>query len=431
MAQTGYTPISLYYTTTAAAVPVNTNLVNGELAINITDGKLYYKNNSGVVTLLAGATSGPAGGSNTQVQYNSSGVLAGSSALTWDGTTLAATKFSGALNGTVGATTPSTGAFTTLSSTLDATIYGLTVGRGAGAVSTNTAVGSSALNANTTASNNTAVGYQAGYSNSTATGNSFFGQQAGYSATTSGYNTVIGQGAGYSLTTGAFAWNVLVGSSAGRLLTTGVGNTFVGGNSTAQLGAGFYVTTGSANVILGGYSGSAAPISATGSNYVVLSDGDGNIVASSKTAQTFALQGGTLSAGTGIAFPATQSASTDANTLDDYEEGTWTPTFVSLTVVNGTGGATYSGTYTKIGRVVFWTATITVTGTCTTASVAGTTNISNLPFQVLGSNSFLTACDGTPNSLGVGQNQGGSLVAYIPTWTARNAQIFLSGQYNY
>ena len=53
MAATGYTPISLYYSTTAAAVPVNTNLVNGELAINITDGKLYYKDNSGVVKLLA------------------------------------------------------------------------------------------------------------------------------------------------------------------------------------------------------------------------------------------------------------------------------------------------------------------------------------------------------------------------------------------
>lgn len=53
MAQSGYTPISLYYTTTATAVPVNTNLVNGELAINITDGKLYYKDNTGTVKLLA------------------------------------------------------------------------------------------------------------------------------------------------------------------------------------------------------------------------------------------------------------------------------------------------------------------------------------------------------------------------------------------
>ena len=165
MAQSGYTPISLYYTITAAAVPTAGNLVAGELALNTNDGKLYYKNSSGVVTLLAGATAGPAGGSNTQVQFNSSGALAGSAnltfngttltaagfsgpisgvvtstsitdsgltsgrvtyastgglladsaALTWDGTTLAATKFSGALNGTVGATTPSTGAFTTVS----------------------------------------------------------------------------------------------------------------------------------------------------------------------------------------------------------------------------------------------------------------------------------------------------------------------------
>jgi hypothetical protein len=53
MAATNFTPISLYYTTTAAAAPSAGNLVNGELAINITDGKLYYKDNAGVVQLLA------------------------------------------------------------------------------------------------------------------------------------------------------------------------------------------------------------------------------------------------------------------------------------------------------------------------------------------------------------------------------------------
>jgi hypothetical protein len=57
MAQAGYTPISLYYSTTAAAAPTAGNLVQGELAINITDGKLYYENNAGVVTLLASASS--------------------------------------------------------------------------------------------------------------------------------------------------------------------------------------------------------------------------------------------------------------------------------------------------------------------------------------------------------------------------------------
>lgn len=53
MAQSGYTPISLYYSTTASAAPTSGNLVNGELAINITDGKLYYKDNTGTVKLLA------------------------------------------------------------------------------------------------------------------------------------------------------------------------------------------------------------------------------------------------------------------------------------------------------------------------------------------------------------------------------------------
>lgn len=53
MAQAGYTPISLYYSTTAAATPTAGNLVAGELALNTNDGKLYFKNSSGVVTLLA------------------------------------------------------------------------------------------------------------------------------------------------------------------------------------------------------------------------------------------------------------------------------------------------------------------------------------------------------------------------------------------
>jgi hypothetical protein len=52
MAQAGYTPIQLYYSTTASAVPTAGNLADGELALNITDGKLYYKD-GGTVKLLA------------------------------------------------------------------------------------------------------------------------------------------------------------------------------------------------------------------------------------------------------------------------------------------------------------------------------------------------------------------------------------------
>jgi len=79
--------------------------------------------------------------------------------------------------------------------------------------------------------------------------------------------------------------------------------------------------------------------------------------------------------GSGITFPATASASSNANTLDDYEEGTWTPT------VGGT--ATYStqaGSYTKVGRLVTVTFNITI-------SVLGTgsaTTVEGLPFAAVG-----------------------------------------------
>ena len=60
MSQAGFTPIQLYRTATAAAVPVNTNLADGELAIKTTDEKLYFKNAAGTVKLLA-STAGATG----------------------------------------------------------------------------------------------------------------------------------------------------------------------------------------------------------------------------------------------------------------------------------------------------------------------------------------------------------------------------------
>ena len=53
MAASGFTPIALYSSTTATNVPLAANLANGELAINITDGNLFYKDNSGVVQTIA------------------------------------------------------------------------------------------------------------------------------------------------------------------------------------------------------------------------------------------------------------------------------------------------------------------------------------------------------------------------------------------
>jgi hypothetical protein len=52
MAATTFTPISLYFSATAATVPLAANLVAGELALNTIDGKLFYKDSSNVVQVL-------------------------------------------------------------------------------------------------------------------------------------------------------------------------------------------------------------------------------------------------------------------------------------------------------------------------------------------------------------------------------------------
>jgi len=96
MAQSGYTPISLYYSTTAATAPSSSNLASGELAINITDGKLYYKDTGGTVRLLASnATSTPV----TTISFGSTGLTpatATSGAVTVAGTLAIANGGTGA-----------------------------------------------------------------------------------------------------------------------------------------------------------------------------------------------------------------------------------------------------------------------------------------------------------------------------------------------
>jgi len=104
MAQTGYTPISIYYSATTTNVPTAGNLVAGELAINTADGKLFYKDSSGVVQVIATKSATTVAGSNTQVIYNNAGAYAGSSNLTFDGTTLTANALKSATLGSPTAT---------------------------------------------------------------------------------------------------------------------------------------------------------------------------------------------------------------------------------------------------------------------------------------------------------------------------------------
>jgi hypothetical protein len=87
---------------------------------------------------------------------------------------------------------------------------------------------------------------------------------------------------------------------------------------------------------------------------VVIQTGGSESLRLSATSKAVILAGGSTSAnGTGITFPATQSASTDVNTLDDYEEGTFTPV---VSYSGSTSGIVYgsarAGTYTKIGNVI-------------------------------------------------------------------------------
>ena len=83
--------------------------------------------------------------------------------------------------------------------------------------------------------------------------------------------------------------------------------------------------------------------------------------------------GGILQLSGGITFPATAVAASDPNTLDDYEEGTWTPNIANFTV---TGDTTSTATYTKIGRVVYFNITFVNTGTIAYA----TSCLISLPF---------------------------------------------------
>lgn len=121
-------------------------------------------------------------------------------------------------------------------------------------------------------------------------------------------------------------------------------------------------------------------------NYILTSNGSapvwtqntgtGNVVRATQPQFTSTIGVGTAASasGSGVSFPATQAPSTDANTLDDYEEGIWTPT-----VTSGSGtltSYTASGYYTKIGRQVDATVVISITNNGTGASSIAAT----LPF---------------------------------------------------
>lgn len=134
-------------------------------------------------------------------------------------------------------------------------------------------------------------------------------------------------------------------------------------------------------------------------------------------------------AGKGIDFSAnTPQAGMTSELLDWYEEGTFTPVPSGLTVV---GTPTYTGYYTRIGRIIYFT--MNIVSTTSTTSTADATTFSATGFPVIinagGAFSTCTAVNrGNTGSLGVGQivNSGGTTTIFTPTWTAL-ANVLVSG----
>jgi hypothetical protein len=100
----------------------------------------------------------------------------------------------------------------------------------------------------------------------------------------------------------------------------------------------------------------------------------GQIIAGSNTLLTAS---GLIYANAGIAFPATQVSSADANTLDDYEEGSWTPVITS----GGWTLAVNTATYVKIGKQVTIYYYLSISGSGTGAALT----FSGVPFAPSGS----------------------------------------------
>jgi len=132
--------------------------------------------------------------------------------------------------------------------------------------------------------------------------------------------------------------------------------------------------------------------------------------------------------GSGVTFPATQSASSDVNTLDDYEEGTWTPV-----LSDGTNNATMTGTvgrYVKIGSQVSLFAFVTTTSL---GSVSGNLRITGLPFNI-GSNMYGAVAVGYGQNLIItaGQSVGvyagpGNAYLDLRVWNATTGTSQLQG----
>ena len=178
-----------------------------------------------------------------------------------------------------------------------------------------------------------------------------------------------------SITSG---FSIMVTALTGAtVLIDGAGAEQINGAATLSLG-----DRNAAHVFYVGSSAWRANTAPTGQSGFVFHEGVAFSATVSVNSSPLHLNSGQLQ------FPAAQNASSNANTLDDYEEGTWTPTLTFD--VAGDLSVTYAlqtGTYTKKGREVTAHCTIgTSAFTHTTAS--GSLRVSGLPFTKSASHEF-------------------------------------------
>jgi hypothetical protein len=193
--------------------------------------------------------------------------------------------------------------FTDLDVTGDAEINGLTVGRGAGNISTNTAAGRSTLSNNTTGNSNTASGYNALRSNTTGSFNTASGRNALFSNTTGSFNAASGRDVLYSNTTGNN--NTASGRDTLYSNTTGNSNTASGYNAL------YNNTTGNNNTALGK---DAEAVSATADNQIAIRAGATKWYSSAGSPE------GAVTAGVGSMY--TDNTGSAGTTLYVKESGT-------------------------------------------------------------------------------------------------------------
>jgi hypothetical protein len=305
------------------------------------------------------------------------------------------------INGTVGATTPTTGAFTTLSA--------------------------SGTGASILASGATTAARFAQFINDGSVNGLIFGTEGttagGILTGTTSYSGIISQTANLDLALGT--------NGVARLIINGAGNVGIG-TTTFATNSKFAVQTSTCKLDITSEGGSSIKLLAS-SGGMTLSAPSGFFFDTSGTQQFEArdlqlYSNGTIKAttsisvgnatpttsGAGITFPATQSASSNANTLDDYEEGTWT---AAITFDGASAGVTYDTTptcmYTKIGRQVSVTGRFGITNK---GSSTGHAKIAGLPFT--SANTGNAGYVGVPIALGNGTTFANQIMAQIPPNTS-------------